>query len=185
MMAGGDVFPGIVMPKLRLIAVALLAASGVMSLALTARAVPLEPDECQTLKAAQRELLTPELKAALAGGPDWVKNHLHNQEEIEKIREFLSVEEKIKFRCRTDGVVMPKPKIVPLPDRKPPVPTYISLLPLRKPVMTEAAPVNVEVAEEDVVVAEEVPGEDGAGDADPEAGPSQTLGVSDKTTSPN
>lgn len=183
-MAGGTFFPGIVMPKLRLIAVALLAASAVLTLAVNARAEPLKADECQTLKAAQRELLTPELKAALAGGPDWVKENLHSQDEIEKVREFLIVEEKIKFRCRTDGVVMPKPKIVPLPDRKPPVPTYISLLPLRKPTMIEAAPVNAEVAEK-AVVGEEVPGEDGAGDADPEAGPSQTLADSDKTASPN
>ena len=45
------------------------------------------------------------MQAALERGPDWVKDHL-NDLEIERVREFLRVEEMIKFRCRT-GV--PKP----------------------------------------------------------------------------
>ena len=59
--------------------------------------------------------------------PDWVKDHL-NEIEIERVREFLEVEEMIKFRCRT-GVPKPKPPApppgpvsaegVPVPDRNP------------------------------------------------------------------
>ncbi len=78
-----------------------------------------------------------------------MKDHLHSADEIEQVRQYLQVEAKVAFRCRTDGVVMPKPKPVPLPDRKPPVPqvqvaegkpTQVlagtsanALLPLRKP----------------------------------------------------
>jgi hypothetical protein len=67
------------------------------------------------------------MQSALDRGPDWVKDHLNDQE-IEKVREFLEVEEMIKFRCRT-GVPKPKPPApppspvsadgVPMPDRNP------------------------------------------------------------------
>ncbi|ODR95371.1 hypothetical protein AUC69_02330 [Methyloceanibacter superfactus] len=142
-------------PSSRLITVALLAVCAVTLLAIGARAEPLDPDACRALKAERQSLLTGEVKAALARGPDWVKDHLHSTEEIEQVRQYLQVEAKVAFRCRTDGVVMPKPKPVPLPDRKPPVPKLQvaestpsqvlagaaanSLLPLRKPSLSTAA----------------------------------------------
>lgn len=135
------------MLKLRLIAMALLVASAPAPFGLGARAEPLEREECKELKAQQRSLLTPDVKAALTRGPDWVKEHLYEMDHIEKVRQYLSVEEKVAFRCRTNGVRIPKPMPPPLPDRKPPVPTYVvegspkvlagiaatSFLPLRKP----------------------------------------------------
>jgi hypothetical protein len=153
------------MPFSRLITVALLAACAAAMLGAGARAEPLDPDACKALKAERQSLLTGEVKAALARGPDWVKDHLHSAEEIENVREYLQVEAKVAFRCRTDGVVMPKPKPVPLPDRKPPVPKLQvaegtpsqvlagaaanSLLPLRKPSLsTQAADASGEDAPE-------------------------------------
>ncbi|MEM7399025.1 MAG: hypothetical protein AAF354_08800 [Pseudomonadota bacterium] len=106
----------------------------------TANAEPLEAEECKTLKSQQKILLTPTVKAALRRGPDWVKDNLHNQEMIERVREYLLVEEKVAFRCRTNGVRIPKPMPPSLPDRKPAVPTFVvagldatSLMPLRNP----------------------------------------------------
>ena len=129
------------------------------------------------------------MRSALARGPDWVNDHLHDHEEIEKVREYLKVEEKVAFRCRTDGVLVPKPMPPPFPDRKPPVPTLVvqgtpkilagvaatSFLPLRKPTTTATA--------ESETPADE--GTDGAGDIatdgdDDETGPSQTVADSDK-----
>ena len=56
------------------------------------------------MQADRARLFTREMKVALERGPDWVKDHL-NTGEIEKVREFLAVEEMIEFRCRGGGVV--------------------------------------------------------------------------------
>ena len=114
-------------PSLRVIAVALLASSLAVLLAGRAIAEPLDKDACANLQVEQKKLLTPAMQAALERGPDWVKDHL-NDNEIERVRNFLEVEEMIKFRCRT-GVPKPKPPApppgpvsaegVPLPDRNP------------------------------------------------------------------
>lgn len=140
------------MSKLRLIAVALLATSAAAPFSTATHAEPLERGECKALQGQKQALLTSGVKAALSRGPDWVKEHLHKQEEIEKVREYLRVEEKVAFRCRTDGVRVPKPMPPPPPDRKPPVPTYVvesgtpkilagmaatSFLPLRKPSLSQ------------------------------------------------
>jgi len=125
--------------KLHLVAVALLFGA-IFAPYGTVRAEPLEAEECKALQSQQKILLTPTVKAALSRGPDWVKDNLHNQDMIERVREYLSVEEKLAFRCRTNGVRIPKPLPPSLPDRKPAVPTFIvagvdatSLLPLRNP----------------------------------------------------
>ena len=94
-------------PLLRFIAVAFLASSSAVPLAARAFAEPLDKDACANLQLEQKKLLTPAMQAALERGPDWVKDHLNDQE-IEKVRDFLEVEEMIKFRCRT-GVPKPKP----------------------------------------------------------------------------
>ena len=83
---------------------------------------------CANLQVEQKKLLTPAMQAALERGPDWVKDHLNDQE-IERVRNFLEVEEQIEFRCRGGGVAKPKPPApppapvsaegVPLPDRNP------------------------------------------------------------------
>ena len=113
------------MRLLRVIAVTLVTAGTVGSL--SALAEPLDKEACLKLQGERKRLLTRDMQAALDHGPDWVKDHLNDQD-IEKVREFLEVEEMIKFRCRT-GVPKPKPPEpppspvsadgVPVPDRNP------------------------------------------------------------------
>jgi hypothetical protein len=182
------------MPSPRLIAAALLVLCGAASFSLGTRAEPFERDACKALKEQKKILLTKEVKAALKQGPDWVKDHLHSAGDIEKIRQYLLIEEKVEFRCRTDGVRIPKPKPPPLPDPKPPVPLFtagqkvlagaaaMSFLPLRKPSASAPERVQAEAAAE---------AEQGIGDADEvaasaetkegEPAPSQTVADSDKT----
>jgi hypothetical protein len=102
--------------------VVLITASFVLPRA-SAIAEPLDKGSCLDLQNQRAKLLTPEMQAALDRGPDWVKDHLESAD-LEKVREFLSVEEKIEFRCRGGGVAKPAPspvtaETVPLPDRKP------------------------------------------------------------------
>ena len=190
------------MLKLRLIAAAL--AMGLAALLSSAAwAEMLEPDQCKVLEAEKQTLLTASVKSALTGGPDWVKEHLHNEEEIEQVRKYLQVEEKVAFRCRTDGVRIPKPQPPPLPDPKPPVPEYMvdvhgqtpkiiagvaamTFLPLRKPSSMDAETVDIEAPEvigagdasepDEVTVAGET--------TEAEPGPSQAVADSDKTAPP-
>ncbi len=118
---GGDVK----MRMLRFIAVALAAVSLGMPLGAAAFAAPLDAEACRKLQADRQKLLTPKMQAALEQGPDWVKNHL-NSDDIEKVRQFLLVEETLQFRCRGENVVaramqnaLANPDGIPLPDRKP------------------------------------------------------------------
>jgi hypothetical protein len=111
-------------PLLRVIAIALIASSFALPFTARAFAEPLDKDACANLQLEQNKLLTPAMQAALERGPDWVKDHLNDQE-IERVRNFLEVEEMIKFRCRT-GVPKPSPppapvsaEGVPVPDRNP------------------------------------------------------------------
>ncbi len=199
----GDDFPGKPRLMLRLIATVLLVLGFATPFSLSALAEPLGADECKTLQSKKQTLLTKTVRAALTRGPDWVKEHLHDQEQIEKVRAYLEVEEKVAFRCRTDGVRIPKRLPPPLPDRKPPVPTYVaegeaqkvlagmaatSLLPLRKP--TREAPQTIEAvlaADEEAAgdgePAEEAPAS--AADETPKPGSSQAVAESDKTAPPD
>jgi len=110
-------------------AVALLAGA-------VAGAEPLDKESCANLQIERKKLLTRDMQAALDQGPDWVKDHL-NDEAIDRVRHFLSVEEQIQFRCRGGGVAKAKSTdaapgkaatvpenaaTVPLPDRKPTMP---------------------------------------------------------------
>jgi hypothetical protein len=156
-------------PLTRLTTVALYAVCAAL-LSTVATAEPLERDACKSLEAEKRALLTPEMQAALARGPDWVKNHLDSAGDIEKVRQYLLVEEKLAFRCRTNGVRIPPPRLPPLPDPKPPVPIFtvegqkvlagaaaISFLPLRKPSPSASEPVQAAAtAPESVGDADEV-----------------------------
>ena len=91
-------------------------------------AEPLDKESCANLQVERKKLLTREMQAALEHGPDWVKDHL-DDESIDKVRQFLSVEEQIVFRCRGGGVAKvpakatetppENPGTVPLPDRNP------------------------------------------------------------------
>ena len=91
-------------------------------------AEPLDKESCANLQSQRKQLLNRDMQAALDQGPDWVKNHL-NDEAIDRVRHFLSVEEQIQFRCRGGGVAKVPAKStgatpedaasVPLPDRKP------------------------------------------------------------------
>jgi hypothetical protein len=101
-------------------------------------AEPLDKESCANLQIERKKLLTRDMQAALDQGPDWVKDHL-NDEAIDRVRHFLSVEEQIQFRCRGGGVAKvpaksndaapekattapENGKTMPLPDRKPTMP---------------------------------------------------------------
>ncbi len=92
------------MPLLRFIAVAVVASGSIAVLDLRAVAEPLDKASCASLANDRKKLLTPNMQAALDRGPDWVKDHLNDQE-LEQVRKFLDVEAKIAFRCRGGGVV--------------------------------------------------------------------------------
>jgi hypothetical protein len=126
---------GVTMPLLRFIAVALFTAGPAVALGFSAVAEPLDKESCASLQIQRNKLLTRDMQAALDRGPDWVKDHLNDQE-LEQVRQFLGVEEKIQFRCRGGGVAKPAlqaagtpaqtpggAEVVPLPDRKPAPPT--------------------------------------------------------------
>ncbi|HMK42361.1 MAG TPA: hypothetical protein VK451_12475 [Methyloceanibacter sp.] len=119
------------MPVLRFIAVALLVSSSVAVLGMRAVAEPLDKASCASLANDRKKLFTPNMQAALDRGPDWVKDHLNDQE-LDQVRKFLDVEAQIAFRCRGGGVdkktVAAAPTEpatsantddMPLPDRKP------------------------------------------------------------------
>jgi hypothetical protein len=123
------------MPVLRFIAVALLVSSPIAVLGMRAVAEPLDKSSCASLANDRKKLFTPNMQAALDRGPDWVKDHLNDQE-LEQVRQFLDVEAQIAFRCRGGGVdkkttAAPAAAAtpadtddMPLPDRKPaPEPT--------------------------------------------------------------
>ncbi len=188
---------------LRLIATVLIAMGLIAPFGTASVAEPLELAECKALQSQKNTLLTKTVRSALKRAPDWVKEHLHDEDQIEKVREYLLVEEKVAFRCRTDGVRVPKPLPPPLPDRKPPVPTFVageenqkilagiaatSLLPLRKP--TRESPKTIEA----VLASDEEGTGDGVGAADiaspaesdgAGAGSSQAVAESDKTAPSN
>jgi hypothetical protein len=155
------------MKLLRFIAVVLFASAA--PLCTRAIAEPLDKAACLNLEVAQKRLLTREMQTALEQGPDWVKDHLETKE-IEKVREFLEVEEMIKFRCRGGGVVRSTANTAtspgtadmpPLPDRKP------------------ASPQSAVAAGDDTPLPDRKPGSQSSSTAD--AKPSQTVADSDKT----
>lgn len=153
------------MPMLRIIVVALVAGSFAVLPGAGASAEPLDKEACLKLERERARLLTREMKAALERGPDWVKDHLDTIE-IEKVREFLGVEETIEFRCRGGGVVKPgagpvSADGVPLPDRKPELPSSA---------VAKAAP--------DMPLPDRKPGSSPPAMGDVE--PSQTVADSDK-----
>ncbi len=114
------------MPVLRFIVVVLLVSSPIAVLGMRAMAEPLDKASCASLANERKKLLTPSMQAALDRGPDWVKDHL-NDEELDQVRQFLDIEAKITFQCRGGGVdkkviaapAPADPAEVPLPDRKP------------------------------------------------------------------
>ena len=91
------------MPVLRFIAVALLVSSPIAVLGMRAVAEPLDKASCASLANERKKLFTPSMQAALERGPDWVKDHLNDQE-LDQVRQFLDVEAKIAFQCRGGGV---------------------------------------------------------------------------------
>jgi hypothetical protein len=109
----------------------LISAAALVSGVAVAVGEPLDKESCANLQIERKKLLTREMQHALEHGPDWVKDHL-NDESINKVRRFLSVEEQIVFRCRGGGVAKVPAKAtetppedagdtatVPLPDRNP------------------------------------------------------------------
>lgn len=158
------------MPLLRFIAVAFLTCSSAALLGMSASAEPLDKESCLSLQRQRAKLLTRDMQTALERGPDWVKDHLDTGE-IEKVREFLAVEETIVFRCRRGGVTKPAQSAatsptdaqsVPLPDRKPDPP-----------------PSTVATGAPDMPLPDRKPGS--ASSATEDVEPSQTVADSDKT----
>ena len=132
------------MQSLRFIAVALLVAGSLPSAASHVLAEPLDKQSCKELQDQKKALLTREMQAALDHGPDWVKDNL-DPVELDKVRRFLLVEEKIVFRCRGGGVDKAKLTTsgMPLPDRNP----------NRPPTVTDAKPSQT-VADSDKTAAD-------------------------------
>jgi hypothetical protein len=153
---------------LRFIAVALLTSSSAVLFGASVVAEPLDKAACLNLQSERKKLLTREMQAALDHGPDWVKDHLDTGD-IDKVRQFLAIEELIEFRCRGGGVAKPTesaatggPDIPSLPDRKPAPPAST---------MAEGDP--------ETPVPDRKP--DPAQSATADAKPSQTVADSDKT----
>ena len=179
------------MPLLRFIAVALLTGGFAVLLTTRAQAVPLDRESCLDLERQRAKLLTREMQVALERGPDWVKDHLHTGE-IEKVREFLAIEEIIEFRCRGGGVVKQTAipaggEAVPLPDRKPEPPQGTTAaesadLPPQGTTAAESADLpqpGTAAASADMPLPDRKPGAASPSMADVE--PSQALADSDKT----
>jgi hypothetical protein len=166
------------MPLLRFIAVALLTGGFAVLAGAHAEAEPLERAACLDLERQRGKLLTRDMKAALERGPDWVKEHLHTGE-IEKVREFLAIEEMIEFRCRGGGVVKQTAapangEAMPLPDRKPDPPqgtTAVESADMPQP--------GTAAASADMPLPDRKPG--AAAPAMGDVEPSQALADSDKT----
>ena len=166
------------MPLLRFIAMALLTGTLAALPGGRVSAEPLEREACLKLQADRARLFTREMKVALERGPDWVKDHL-NTGEIEKVREFLAIEEMIEFRCRGGGVskqtaTPASGDAVPLPDRKPDPPQGTALGSADTP-QPSANPAG----SADIPLPDRKPGSATPPMADVE--PSQALADSDKT----
>jgi hypothetical protein len=165
------------MPLLRFIAMALLTGTLAALPGGRVSAEPLEREACLKLQADRARLFTREMKVALERGPDWVKDHL-NTGEIEKVREFLAVEEMIEFRCRGGGVVKQvatpaSAEDMPLPDRRPDPPQGTAVGSAETPSTPAAA------GSADIPLPDRKPGSATPSVADVE--PSQALADSDKT----
>ncbi|MBM3544183.1 MAG: hypothetical protein FJX44_06725 [Alphaproteobacteria bacterium] len=162
------------MSLLRLIAVMLLAACVAVSLSVRATADPFDKQGCAKLQVEQKKLLTREVQEALAQGPDWVKKHL-DPEKIEQVRQYLTVEESVMFRCRPGAIKITWPPPPPLPDRKPPVPV-VTASPAETPASTTAETPASTTAETGTPLPDRKPFIETA-----ETKPSQTVADSDKT----
>ncbi len=174
----GTILQAVVMPLLRFIVMALLTGTVAMLPGARAHAEPLDRESCVNLQAERAKLLTREMKLALERGPDWVKDHL-NTGEIEKVREFLAIEEMIEFRCRGGGVskqtaTPASGDAVPLPDRKPDPPQGTALGSADTP-----QPSATPAGSADIPLPDRKPGSATPPMADVE--PSQALADSDKT----
>lgn len=84
----------------------------------SAVALPLDKEACEELKAEHDAKLTPEIKEALEHGPDWVKANLDTAK-LDKVRDYLLVEERLEFQCRKGRYIKKYWDIVPLPIRRP------------------------------------------------------------------
>jgi hypothetical protein len=151
----------------------LLAACVAVSLSVRATADPYDKEACAKLQVEQKKLLTRDVQEALNQGPDWVKKHL-DPEKIEQVRQYLTVEESVMFRCRPGAIKIVYPPPPPLPDRKPPVPA-VTAAPAETPASTAAE--TVETAE----TATPLPDRKPFLDSMAETKSSQTVADSDKT----
>jgi len=95
-----------------------------LAMPVSAFAKPLEYDYCQELKTEQRTLRNKGVEVNMRRGTDWAKANL-TDEDLSRIRRYLTVEEQIQFRCgikrkpkkqKTQTVAKPS-QAVPVPDR--------------------------------------------------------------------
>lgn len=66
--------------------------------AVSARAAPLEPAACASLKAEHESLVAAGAKADMARGPEWAKANLA-PDRLGRIERLIAVEEQLSFRC--------------------------------------------------------------------------------------
>lgn len=117
-----------------------------------------QDESCQELQAKKQTLSFPELLKALEAGPEWAQANL-KPEDIEKLREWLSVEERLLFQCRGEARRRPAtaaagPQDTPLPVRKPMLP---GMTPPSPPPLPEPGPRTVREAPPPPIPAEPAP----------------------------
>jgi hypothetical protein len=135
-----------------------------------AMAEPYDQDRCSKIKEKREALLTPEMRAALDQGPDWVKSNL-TFEALDRVRRFLRIEEEAMFRCRPGRIPKAKEVAMPMPARKPEAP--LSATAESDPAVVETIPLPDRPLRKDSVSSLSL---------SPERGPSQAVADSLKAT---
>ncbi|MEG6509659.1 hypothetical protein V6C03_11855 [Methyloligella sp. 2.7D] len=107
----------------------------------SASAMPLDKESCKELKAQHDKQLTPEIEDALARGPDWVKEHL-DVAKLDMVREYLELEAKIEFQCRTGRYITDYNNYMPMPLRRPEPPKMQAENQVKASVTTSQARAN-------------------------------------------
>ncbi|MGI9381663.1 MAG: hypothetical protein ACR2PO_00790 [Methyloligellaceae bacterium] len=110
-------------------------------------ALPLDKQACATLTAEHDRLVRAGVLKTMGKGPDWAAANL-KPDGIAQIKRFLTVEAKIRFQCRGDGVAIAKLVVKP-PAGVKKVETRGPMVPLpkrnekKKPLIAGAVPAFV------------------------------------------
>ncbi|MBN8912983.1 MAG: hypothetical protein J0H65_13205 [Rhizobiales bacterium] len=95
--------------------VALLLCTALALAAAPARAAPLDPETCTTLKTEYDGLVAAGAKADMDRGPAWAKANL-TPDRLGKIERLLAVGEQLSFRCGDQVTARPALKELPKPE---------------------------------------------------------------------